>query len=830
MLLLTAFASAQITTNPASIQIGYTGQVIITFNATGTSLAGQSEVYAHTGVITDASTGDADWKHAPAWCDNSAKYKLTSAGSNTWTLTISSIQAYYGTTASETVKKLAFVFRTKDGGTQTSDLFVVLRSSSDTARPTGVDEGIYYNSSDPSKVTLSLYAANKSGTPAKEVYVVGSFNNWTPSAAYKCKQDGNYFWIELTGLTSGQNYYFQYQVTKPDGTKVSVADPYSEMVLHPFDRYEPKSLDPTIPTYPSKADGGYVTVLQPGKAKYQWSSATTNFVKPNKNNLVIYELWVHNFAPERSYRSVTKRLDYLKNLGVNAVELMPVTEFDGNISWGYNPTMYFAPDKAYGSEKELKELIDECHKRGMAVILDMVINHTTGLNSQRKLYETITENPWFNQTAPHSDSVLEDWNHDFFGTQNYFKRALQYWINEYKVDGYRMDMSHGICGPNCNNRYNLICGYYDAVKSANSNAYFILEHWDEWSTRQKYVDKGMLCWTNTNNNYMQTAMGWLESGDNFNDANCDGYVTYCESHDEQRCFWKARKFGNGTVKTSESDRLARVPLNIAFNAMLNGPQMFYMFAELGYDYSFCTDGGGTYGDDLDKGSSGCKDTEEKPIPESKKWYVNSTRMAAYKKTAQIIQLRTRLLPQVFAGDPTAADLGSGAALRSITWGSGSNRVFIIGNFNVSGGSKYTGAKSFTLPSGNSWYDYLAGGTVPLDAGKSITLQPGEVKVYTGSKQTLPNVPSSYDFTTGITEATADAEKVCTVYPTITTDFVTVDTKKEIKNIYFTSLGGSIIPAKADANNVVETNSLSTGWYLLVVQFEDTEIACRIFKR
>ena len=94
-----------------------------------------------------------------------------------------------------------------------------------------------------------------------------------------------------------------------------------------------------------------------------------------------------------------------------------------------------------------KTFIDECHKRGMAVILDMVFNHATGLNPMNKLYpygSELAQNPWFNVTAPHSDNVYEDWNHGFEPAHEMFTRVFQYWLTEYKIDGFRLDLSHGL--------------------------------------------------------------------------------------------------------------------------------------------------------------------------------------------------------------------------------------------------------------------------------------------------------------------------------------------------------------------------------------------------
>ena len=547
--------------------------------------------------------------------------------------------------------------------------------------------------------------------------------NWKLSADYQLYKDGNYFWITLTGLTPGQEYRFQYAVERADGVKKQISDLYSEKVLHPDDQYEPKKVDPDLLDYPSGADG-YVTVIQPGKPEFQWSDATLNFQRPNKNNLVIYELWIYDYTEGRSLKGLMKRLDYIQNLGVNAVELMPICEFDGNYNWGYSPNHYFAPDKAYGTEEMYKTFIDECHKRGIAVIIDMVFNHATGLNPMNKLYPYGTDlanNPWFNVNAPHSDNVYEDWNHGFAPAKEMFTRALKYWLTEYKVDGFRLDLSHGLCSDQPNTAVANLKYYYDnGVKSVAPDAYMILEHWggNMGTERPQLISYGMQCWSNTTNAYCQTAMGWLKEGDGFGDANKDGYVSYCESHDEERMQYKAKQWGNGTVATDASVRLGRVAENVAFNVLLNGSHMLWMWEEIGYDFSINSDL------DHPNASSDSYRCNKKPRPEIRGYFTNADRVAAFTKCAQVITLRTQLMPQVFEGNPTSVTIGTGAKLRKIQWGSD---VFVAANFDV------TGNQAVTLPNG-TWYDYLNGATL---ANGTYTLAPGELKVFTGTPVQAP---------------------------------------------------------------------------------------------
>ncbi len=597
-------------------------------------------------------------------------------------------------------------------------------------RPAGVSNGIYYGA-DGTSVTLCTYAASKTQS-AKRVFLLGDMTDWKLSADYQLYKDGNYFWITLTGLTPGQEYRYQYAVERADGVKKQISDLYSEKVLHPDDQYEPKAVDPNLLAYPTgKGADGYVTVIQPGKPKYQWSDATLNFQRPNKNNLVIYELWIYDYTTGSngyggSLKGLMKRLDYIQNLGVNAIELMPICEFDGNYNWGYSPNHYFAPDKAYGTETMYKEFIDECHKRGIAVILDMVFNHATGLNPMNKLYPYGTDlanNPWFNVTAPHSDNVYEDWNHGFEPAHEMFIRALKYWLTEYKVDGFRLDLSHGLCSDKANTSVGNLKDYYDkGVKAVSPTAYMICEHWGSnmGTERPQLISYGMQCWNNTTNAYCQTAMGWLKDGDGFGEANRDGYVSYCESHDEERMQYKCKKYGNGDLKTNTAARLGRIAENVAFNVLLNGSHMLWMWEEIGYDFSINSD---VDHPDAYNESYRCN---KKPRPDAigRSYFTQANRVAAFTKCAQVITLRTQLMPEVFEGNPTSQNISSGNKLRKIQWGS---NVFAAANFDV------TTNQAVTLPSG-TWYDYLDGAT---QASGTYTLAPGELKVFTGTPVIAP---------------------------------------------------------------------------------------------
>ena len=738
LVMCVACVFAQVTPSPNPIPVGYTGEVTIVYDATKGSggMIGATKCYAHTGLITADSKNTGDWKNVIGSWRGTTQPQLTALGNNKWQLVIPNIYSFYGVPETTDIKALAFVFHdgpsgSKEGKAVSGDILVYLGEETggdiwdavaDVApitgtRPSGVSNGIYYGA-DGRSVTLCTYAASNS-EPAKRVFLLGDMTDWKLDAAHQMKRDGNYFWITLTGLEPGKEYRFQYAVERADGVKKQICDIYSEKVIHSDDQWEPKQVDPTLIDYPTRgADGGYVTVIQPGKPNYQWSSATLNFQRPARENLIIYEVWVYDYTTKRTFQGVIDRLDYIQNLGVNAIELMPITEFEGNQSWGYNPVLYFALDRAYGKADDFKRLIDECHKRGIAVIMDMVFNHTNGSNPMVKLYpwtsssKTETElrlNPWININPPEGDNGYgEEWNHDFGPAKEMFERVFEYWLREYKIDGYRLDLSHGLCGNTNNAVSNLISYYNNHVKAVSNGAYMILEHWG--AGQEQLISNGMQCWTGNviTNAYCQTAMGWLENGDGFDGANRYGYVSYAESHDEERMQYKAKTYGNGDLKTNETARLGRVAENVAFNVLLNGAHMLWQFEELGYDISIDQNGR----------------TGSKPNPSTKGYFVQPARVDAFTKCAQVITLRTQLMPNAFTGTPNVS-IGSGKALRTIQWG---NNVFVAANFGVEGN------QAVSLPSG-TWYDYL--GEAVKATVSTCVLAPGELKVFTGTQVIAP---------------------------------------------------------------------------------------------
>lgn len=318
-----------------------------------------------------------------------------------------------------------------------SAYFCIMGAPETQARPQGIKKGINYI--DDNTVILCLWAPGK-----ENIIVLGDFNEWKPMNAYQMKKDNDYFWIQLDGLVKNKEYGYQYLI---DGS-ISIADPYSEKISDPWnDKDIPETVYPGLYKYPDGKAEGILTVIQTGQKDYQME--VTNFTIPDKEKLVIYELLVRDFTDDRTYSAVVKKLDYLKDLNINVLELMPVNEFEGNNSWGYNPSFYFAPDKYYGTQDDLKKLIDECHKRGIAVVIDMVLNHSYDQSPLARMYwdnansRPSEDNQWYNTVSPNQTYHWgNDFNHESQATREFVDSVNSFWLNEYNVDGFRFDFTN----------------------------------------------------------------------------------------------------------------------------------------------------------------------------------------------------------------------------------------------------------------------------------------------------------------------------------------------------------------------------------------------------
>ena len=671
--------------------------------------------------------------------------------------------------------------------------------------PAGVYNGINYESD--TSVVLVLW-----DPPARKKYafVIGDFNDWQADERYFMKRtpDGTHFWLRIGGLQKGKEYAYQYFI---DGN-LRLADPYCHKILDPWNDQYVESY-PELKPYPDGKTTGIVSILQTGQSQYQWQ--VTDFVprslSEKQPDLTVYELLVRDFVKSSAIKDVTARLDYLKDMGIDAIEIMPIIEFEGNISWGYNPDFYFAVDKYYGTEKDFKQFVDECHRRGIAVIMDIVFNHAYGQCPLVRMYWDSknaipsADNPWFNQHAPHPLSPGYDFNHESQATKQFVEDVLKYWLTEFKVDGFRFDLSKGFTQRRSSDlgswsaydqsRIDILKGYYDFIKSVNPDAYVVLEHFADNSEEKVLADYGFLLWQNMNYNFAQTLMGWKDGSDfSWSYYQNRGFVypnnlTFMESHDEERLMYKALEYGNSTASYNVKDlhtALERSKGLTTFFFTIPGPKMMWQFQELGYDYSLNDCGDGTISED-------CR-TSPKPV----RWdyfYSDTARLALYNVYRKLINLRqdNGIIRQ---GTYTYNLSG----LVKEQWLSTDTlNLYVVANFDV---VSYDVDLNFQHT--GTWYDLLTGATVDVQSiPKKETLQPGEYHLFADKELSLVS-----DVTAGLGEV----KNQVNIYPNPARDKIYITGANEGR-IEIYSLDGRMIKSQRINRDALGIGDLRPGVYI-----------------
>ena len=680
------------------------------------------EVYIHTGVVSEGT-----WLYVPAeWDENLDKCRMERIEDNTWSIKLQpSVRQWFG--SGETpVQKLGVVIRSADGTKKgvEEDLFIPVKDNVYTGfqpgevktgtMPQGLVEGI--NVVDASTVTLVLYDLDKNGQRKDYAHVVGDFNQWTLSndehSQMTRDEQAGCWWITLTGLEPGREYAFQYYVGMKGEDPIRLADAYTTKVLDPDnDQYIPASTYNESLTYP-KDGRGIVSTFNTQPEQYSW--AVADFQMPVHESMLIYELHLRDFTETGDLEGAMAKLPYLKELGINAIELMPVQEFDGNDSWGYNPCFFFALDKAYGTPRMYKKFIDACHQAGIAVLFDVVYNHATGSCPLAKLYwdsannKTASNNPYLNVDAPHPYSVFHDFNHESPLVRKFIKRNLQYLLTEYHIDGFRFDLTKGFTQQSSTeatasnydaSRVAILKDYYEAIREVKEDAFVVLEHFCDTREETELAQAGLHLWRNMNNAYCQSGMGWEE-----NSAFTSLYekepawVGYMESHDEERVSYKQKTYGNYDFKTNLATRMDQLEVNAAFFLTVPGPKMVWQFGEMGYDVSIEENGR----------------TGRKPL--HWEYLEDADRKSVHDTYVHLAELRNAA-PELFDATGTftwkvaVTNWANGRILysESVT----GKKLMVMGNFT-------NAAINVSLPAeGGDWMNYMTGETETLTGSVSL---------------------------------------------------------------------------------------------------------------
>jgi len=678
--------------------------------------------------------------------ESNASFKLTAAASKTsdWSVFVNgnlhretqSKDTLQTTLANLPVGNNVVIVRAVNASDTVQDTanFVINPKVVNASVPAGIEQGLTRISD--TSIYLVLYAPYK-----KNVYVLGDFNDWNPDVRYFMNYDASksLYWIKIEGLTPNTEVGYQYLV---DGS-IKIADPFSEIVLNEWDdAYIPTANYPNLKKYPKNKTTSWVSVFNTTKANYNWKA--NSFKRPSKDKLVVYELLVRDFTKAQNFKSIEDTLDYLQRLGINAIEFMPLTEFEGNISWGYNPASHMALDKYYGSMESLKSLVDACHSRGMAVILDVVFNHAFSTASICQLYwdanlfRPTNNNPFVNPVAKHPFNVGYDLNHESAATKYYVKHILEYLTKEYRFDGYRFDLSKGFTQKNSGedvglwgnydaSRIEILDDYHKHLQKVDSGCYTILEHFADNTEEIELAKRGMMMWGNATHNTAEGAMGFNANSDfgwgldySKRGISANSIISYASSHDEERMGYKCKNFGNafGAYSTkSLNTYLKRNALVYAFTYLTPGPKMIWQFDELGYDYSinYCQDG---------SIKDQCR-VDPKPV----KWdyWTNiSDRPDLYYQHAMFLHLKTKFddisLPKTY-------NLSSSGSYKRLELKGNDFNTLVIGNFDLVSASKKPGFDRTGV-----WYNYLTGDSLVVDnVDMDITMPAGDYRIYTSKK-------------------------------------------------------------------------------------------------
>ncbi|MBL0356363.1 MAG: hypothetical protein IPP72_05495 [Chitinophagaceae bacterium] len=401
-------------------------------------------------------------------------------------------------------------------------------------------------------------------------------------------------------------------------------------------------------------------------------------------------------------------------------------------------------------KNKFKEFVDLCHQNGIAVILDVVYNHLDAYYApQGRMYwdaansRPAANNPWLNTAAPHPYSVFDDLNHTSAATQYLVKRAMDYWISEYKVDGYRFDLAKGFTQTATNtttvenfdgSRVSNLYRYYDYIVPKYPGTYMILEFLGQQRMEEQfYAGHGFLLWAKCNDPYNQSTLGFASNSDfskvMYNSSQTSfsvpAAVGYIESHDEERSMYKNLAFGNTSGGYNVKDTATALKRQAAAAAVFlttPGPKMIWQFGERGYEVPILFGG---------------SNVSNKP-PQWEK-FAEQRRKDLYNVYSKLNSLRISNA-DLFNSSNFSYDFYDNNGLfkkYQITDNATSGlKLNIVANLDV-----VAQTRTVTFQTTGNWYNYQSNGTGSgingptnsnlnlASTSQSITLQPGEYHVY-----------------------------------------------------------------------------------------------------
>ena len=529
-------------------------------------------------------------------------------------------------------------------------------------------------------VIFSLHAPGKNS-----VSVIGDFNDWSPDA-YPMTMDEHGTWHFHASLDPGV-YQYQYRI---DGT-LQLADPYSRQVI-----WQDEKGNETW--RPERC----FSVLEVGTAPFSWQAV--DYTRPPLDNLVVYEFHLEDFlGGAHGFTGMIERLDYIKDLGFTAIGPLPFHEFPGSKSWGYNPAYHFAPETSYGTPDELKQLIDAAHQRGLAVIMDLVLNHMDRNSALYRLYGTDYDASPFFHHFEGDNWGFPDLDQPNPAMKRYAADVIKFWLKEYRIDGIRYDATR-FTGWSGYNDWGASWYAYIGVKT-DPASFHIAEHmpsdpalinetemhttWHDyfrWRMREM-IERGYLDRSEFEKIMKPTLVGF---------TNGLQRMAYTESHDEERVMFELRQRG-----FAGPERERRCILALTMTLTTPGTVMLYAGQEFG--------------------EATKKIVGENPL----QWKLleTPTGKAIHNATRQLVHLRTGH-PALRHGDLSFLHHNQPEGMAAFRRQAGEDAVIVYANFG-------RGANTMDIFFEGTWSNLFTGTTFTESGefARAVPLQSGEAAVW-----------------------------------------------------------------------------------------------------
>jgi 1,4-alpha-glucan branching enzyme len=407
-------------------------------------------------------------------------------------------------------------------------------------------------------VSFALYAPQK-----KSVHLIGSFNDWDRQKDPLEQREPGY-WVTAFRLDKG-SYQYQFVIDE----ELVICDPYAHRVMAgPQDAEQP------------------LAIVEVGKEPYLWKH--DDWLRHSLGDLIIYEMHVGDFTQEGTFAAALEKLDHLVELGISAVELMPIYEAAPGDYWGYQPTFLLAPRRSYGSPEDFCRFVDAAHAHDIAVLLDMVLAHTGHEHPFNRMYP-YEQSPWYgsglgerNQFGLPTFDYLKD-------PTNFYVRDVQvHWLERYHIDGFRYDYLAGI-GADAEGKG--LPNLMERAREIQPDAFFIGECIPEnpqlvndsglgavWHTRSRLALQSLLIETDVEpyswSRFAEAVKAFDPSTQGYNNAHF--MINYAECHDDKRLMPALREAGFDDQTAVKKSALAATVL-----ATIPGQPMFYQGQEWG---------------------------------------------------------------------------------------------------------------------------------------------------------------------------------------------------------------------------------------------------------